>query len=279
MEKLKEEFSISFMCRCLGVSRQGYYAFVKQPISQRGLDDIDYALGIKRVSEESGGTYGSPRIYRALKNEGKSIGENRVARLMRENGIHGAIRKRFRNKNQNEADMPVPNILNREFNPDGPNQRWATDITYLWTSEGWLYLCVVIDLYSRSVVGWSMSSKQNASMVIMAVMMALGKRGRHKGLIIHSDQGSQYTSKKYQRIFENSGIKCSMSRRGNCWDNACVESFFGTLKQELYFRRKWRTRANLTGAVFNYIEIFYNRKRMHSTLGFVSPEQFEQNVG
>lgn len=278
MATFQNEFSIALMSRCLEVSRQGFYAFQNRPVSQRVRDDVAYARDIKRVSLASNGTYGSPRIWRALKEEGKPIGENRTRRIMRENDIRGSIRPRFRNRNQSPENELASNILNREFEAVAPNQKWAADITYLWTSEGWVYLCVVLDLYSRSVVGWSLSKKQNTAMVISAIMMAVAKRGRHPGLIIHSDQGSQFTSKKYQRILRNLNAKCSMSRRGNCWDNACVESFFGTLKQEMYFRENWKNQSQLRAALYSYIEVFYNRKRMHSTLGFVSPFQFEQNA-
>lgn len=259
-------------------SRQGFYASQSRPMSQRARDDVAYARDIKRGSLASNGTYGSPRIWRTLREEGKPIGENRTRRIMRENDIRGCIRPRFRNRNLSPESEVASNVLNREFDADAPNKKWAVDITYLWTSEGWSYHCAVIDLYSRSVVGWSLAKKQNTAMVTAAIMMAITRRGRYPGLIIHSDQGSQFTSKKYQRLLRKLDVECSMSRRGNCWDYSCVESFFGTLKQELYFRQNWKSHSQLRAALYNYIEVFYNRQRMHSTLGFVSPFQFEQNA-
>ncbi|MFK7790921.1 MAG: IS3 family transposase [Phycisphaeraceae bacterium] len=279
IERLRRDFSISFMCRKLRVTRQGFYAWKKRPESNRSIEDRRLVSELREISRESRGTYGSPRAHRELREAGVKVSRKRVARLMAANNITGRVKRRsFKPRLQAKETMPAPNLLDRKFNPKKRNQVWASDITYLQTNQGWLFLCVVIDLYSRRVVGWAMDNKQDSEMVSRALNMALVSRGMPSKLMHHSDQGCQYTSEHFRKVLKENGVQCSMSRRGNCWDNACVESFFGTIKQEMYFETTWKTRAELKEAVFEYIEVFYNRKRRHSTLGFVSPADFEQTA-
>lgn len=267
------------MCRTLGVSRSGYYAWRQRPCSQRQVADSKLAHEIEVIFEESRQTYGSPRIREELAAQGLRVGRNRIVRLMQELGISAQTRRRFRVTTDSDHTYPVAdNLLNREFDVPSPNTVWASDITYLWTDQGWMYLAVVIDLFSRRVIGWSMQNHLRAQLVLDALTMALGQRGLGAAPLHHSDQGVQYSSTDYQEILERHGITCSMSRRANCWDNAVVESFFGTLKQELVYRHRWTTRSALRHAIYEYTEVFYNRRRRHSTLGYVSPAEFERNV-
>lgn len=234
---------------------------------------------IKEVHQESRGTYGSPRLHAELKAQGFEVGRNRVARIMREQGITGQMPRKFRRTTDSNHTFPVEeNILARDFNVDGPDKVWATDITYVRTWEGWLYLAVVIDLFSRKVVGWSMANHLRTELVLDALRMALGRRLPSKDLLHHSDRGSQYASHEYRKALRQHGIVCSMSRRGDCWDNAVVESFFGTLKTELLYRRPITSRKMARAAICEYIEVFYNRKRRHSYLGNLSPEDYENSV-
>ncbi|MFT7619249.1 MAG: putative transposase [Planctomycetota bacterium] len=279
IDRLKNNFSISFMCRQLGISRQGYYAWRKRPESNRSKENRRLLSSIRDISKESRGTYGSPRVHAEICDRGDNAGLNRIARIMASNGICGRVkRKSFKLRLQAKETMPAPNILDRQFKPTTKNETWASDITYLRTNEGWLFLRVVIDLFSRRVVGWAMDKTQDSKLVSKALNMALRSRHVPSKLLHHSDQGCQYTSNDFRNLLQENNVTCSMSRRGSCWDNACVESFFGTLKQELYFGGTWATRDELRAEVFEYIEVFYNRKRRHSTLGFVSPAEFEQNA-
>ena len=228
------------------------------------------------IHRESDGTYGYPRIWKELREKGYRIGMNRVARLMRMERVRGSIRKRYRAPSGVRAVGPVAeNLLDRQFTPDSPNQAWAGDITYVRTDEGCLYLAVVMDLYSRRVIGWSMQSRIGRELAMDAMTMAIGHRQVHPDLMHHSDRGSQYVSDDFQSLLKDHGIRCSMSGRGNCYDNACVESFFATLKKERVYRRRYRTRAEARRDLFEYIEVFYNRKRRHSLLGDVSPADYE----
>jgi transposase InsO family protein len=228
------------------------------------------------IHQESRETYGSPSIWDALLKQGHCVGEHRVARLMRVEGIRAKTVKKWRATTQSNPRLPVAeNTLNRQFTVAHPNQVWAGDLTYVWTTEGWLYLAVILDLYSRLVVGWAMGHRLTVELAEQALTMALANRNPLAGLLHHSDRGSQYAATSYQLMLTTHGITTSMSRRGNCWDNACVESFFGTLKRELVYHRHYATREDAKRDIFEYIEVFYNRKRRHSTLGYDSPAEYE----
>ena len=267
------------MCRVLRVSASGYYDWLGRGLSRRAQENARLTGLIRRSYAESGCTYGSPRIWDDLRDWGERCGENRVARLMREARLLARAKRRGLPQDIGvRAEHAIaPNVLNRQFHAAGPNQRWVADFTYVWTAEGWLYVAAVLDLFSRRVVGWSMSSQMTAQLVIDALMMALWRRGRPKTLLHHSDQGSQYTSEDFQRLLADQGIMASMSRRGDCWDNAAMESFFSTLKVERANRTRYKTRDEARADLFDYIERFYNSLRRHSTLGGISPVQFETN--
>jgi len=264
------------MCRVLGVSASGFYDWLERAPSARAQENDRLLKAIRLSYLVSDGTYGSPRVYRDLRDAGEICSENRVAKLMRAAGIK-ARHKRRRTPGQIEAAVHsiAPNLLDRQFEATAPNQKWAADFTYVWTTEGWLFVAVVLDLFSRRVVGWSMQPTMTAQLVMDALLMAVFRRGRPQAVLHHSDQGSQYTSEDFQRLLASHGIVCSMSRRGNCWDNAATESFFSTLKTERLSKRHYKTRDELRADVFDYIERFYNPKRRHSTLGYISPVQFE----
>lgn len=264
------------MCRVLGVSASGFYDWFRRAPSQRQQDNTKLLSRIQTHFAASDRTYGSPRIVLDLRDEGMNCSINRVARLMQVAGLK-ARHKRRRLPGQHLAVVHsiAPNLLDRQFEATGPNQKWAADFTYVWTAEGWLFVAVVLDLYSRRVVGWSMQPTMTAQLVMDALLMAIFRRGRPQAVLHHSDQGTQYTSEDFQRLLESHGIVCSMSRRGNCWDNAAMESFFSTLKTERLSRKRYRTRDELRADVFDYIERFYNPKRRHSTIGYISPVQFE----
>lgn len=277
MSNHQSEFPISLMCRVLAVSRSGYYAWLNHSESKKDQDDNALSQEIYVIHQESFGTYGSPRVYRELKRRGKHLGENRVARLMRKDGLRAKTKRKFKATTDSRHHFPVAtNLLNREFTPEEPNQAWASDITYIWTAEGWLYLAVVMDLFSRSIVGWSMSERMTRALVIDAFVMAVKRRNPPLGLLHHSDRGSQYASTDYQAILTKYGAICSMSRKGNCWDNAPVESFFGTLKKEHIFHNHYGHRTQARQSIFVYIEQFYNRKRIHSAIGYRTPIEMEQ---
>lgn len=269
-------YPIRLMCRALAVSAAGYYAWRVRPASARSVSDLTIRSAIRVIHRESRETYGSPRIWDALVKQGHRIGEHRVARLMRQDGIRAKTVKKWRATTQSQHRFPVAaNTLERAFTVEAPNRVWAGDITYVWTLEGWLYLAVLLDLYSRRVIGWAMSQRITAELTEQALTMALAKRAPTAGLLHHSDRGSQYAATSYQRVLDEYGLIPSMSRKGNCWDNACVESFFGTLKRELVYHRQYATRSEATQDIFEYIEVFYNRQRRHSTLGYHSPAEYE----
>jgi putative transposase len=273
----RSEFPIFLMCRVFGVSRSGYYAWLTHPESKKIQDDRVLSQEIAEIHQDSFGTYGSPRVYQELKRRSKRIGENRVARLMRKDGLRAKTKRKFKVTTDSKHNLPVAaNLLNREFTPEAPNQRWSSDITYIWTSEGWLYLAVVMDLFSRAIIGWSMSERMTRALVINAFGMAVKRRNPAPGLLHHSDRGSQYASADYQAILAKYRVICSMSRKGNCWDNAPVESFFSTLKREHVFHNFYRDRIQARQSIFVYIEQFYNRKRIHSALGYKTPNEMEQ---
>ncbi len=265
------------MCRLLKVSSSGYYAWRVRPESQRARDDRALMRAVRRIHADSDGTYGSPRIHAELKSEGLVCGRSRVARLMREARLKGCPKRRFR-VGSKRTPAKVGNLLNQDFSAPGANQRWASDITYIWTRQGWLYLAVVMDLYSRRIVGWSMNRRIDRQVALDALDMALGRRQPAEALIHHSDRGPQYLSDDYQGLLNRHGITCSMSGRGSCYDNAVVESFFATLKRERTRRRQYRTRDDARADVFDYIERFYNRERRHSYLGHLSPVAYEDRT-
>lgn len=234
---------------------------------------------IKAIHEASRKTYGSPRVHAELCSLGIKCGENRVARLMRDDGIRAKHKKKYKATTDSKHELPVyENILNRSFDVVTPNTAWASDLTYIWTTEGWLYLAVVMDLFSRKVIGWSMRETMERKLVMDALSMALGQRKVAGEMLHHSDRGSQYASEDYQDMLHKAGITCSMSRKGNCWDNAVVESFFSTLKREWVHDCRYRTRSEARADIFHYIETWYNRKRRHSTLGYLSPAEFERKA-
>jgi transposase InsO family protein len=271
-----DTFEVGVMCGVLEVSRSGFYAWRERPESERALESVRLGTLVEKVHEKSRRNYGAPRMHAALRTLGEKCGRHRVARLMREKGLRGRVRRRYRTTTKADARHPVaPNLLQRDFSAAGPDQVWVGDITYLWTWEGWLYLAVLLDLHSRSVVGWSMSERMPVELTLAALAMAVGRRGPAAGLIHHSDRGSQYTAKAYQQRLLELGARPSMSRKGNCYDNAVAESFHHSLKNELMDEMPFRTRAEARAKVFDYIEVFYNRQRLHSTLGYVSPAEFE----
>ena len=264
------------MCRVLGVSHSGFYDWFERPPSLRDQENERLLNSIRLSYQASDNTYGSPRVYRDLQDAGNACSENRVARLMKAAGLKARHKRRLRpGQTEDVVHSIAPNLLDRQFEATAPNEKWAADFTYVWTAEGWLFVAVVLDLFSRRVVGWSMQPTMTSQLVMDALMMAVFRRGRPKSVLHHSDQGSQYTSENFQRLLESHGIVCSMSRRGNCWDNAAMESFFSTLKTERLSKRQYKTRDELRADVFDYIERFYNPRRRHSTLGYISPVQYE----
>ena len=265
------------MCRMLNVTRSGYYAWRDRSVSARAQRRAAIVERIRRAHQDSRGTYGSPRICVELKDQGIDVCQNTVAKYMRDHGLCVKPQRRFvpRTTDSDHPHPIAPNVLDRRFEATAPNQKWACDLTYVWTDEGWLYLSVVIDLFSRRVVGWSMSDHLRADGVAEALAMALARRKPGAGLLHHSDRGVQYACGDYRELLAHHGIACSMSRPGNCYDNAVAESFFGTFKTELVNRVRYRTRAEARSSIFQWIECWYNRRRRHSSLGYLSPEAFE----
>ena len=264
------------MCRVLGVSANGFYDWFGRAPSARQQANARLLARIRDSFAASDQTYGSPRVFRDLQEAGETCSLNRVARLMQIAGIKARHkRRRLPSQLASVVHSVAPNLLERQFEATGPNQKWVADFTYVWTAEGWLFVAVVLDLYSRRVVDWSMQPTMTAQLVMDALLMAVFRRGRPQAVLHHSDQGSQYTSEDFRRLLDSHGIICSMSRRGNCWDNAAMESFFSTLKTERLSRHQYRTRDELRVDVFDYIERFYNPRRRHSPIGYISPVQFE----
>jgi putative transposase len=265
------------MCQVLEVSSSGYYAWQARPPSRREMANRELTQQIKTAFDESGQTYGSPRIYQVMRQLGRACSQNRVARLMRAAGLRARQSRRFRATTQrNRGHRAAPNRLKREFRAQRPNQRWLADITCIPTAQGWLYLAVILDLFSRRVVGWAMSNRMTSELTLSALQMALRRCRPGPELIHHSDQGSQYTDGQYQAVLAAHGILPSMNGVGSWYDNAPMESFFGTLKSELVRHRRYGTREEARSDLFYYIEGFYNRRRLHSSLGYVSPETYEQ---
>jgi transposase InsO family protein len=273
----KASFPVAFMCRHLGVSKSGFYAWSNRPESSRAGEDRRLAVLTREAHEIGRKTYGSPRVHQELKAQGIRISRKRVIRLMQEQGLKGKTRRCRVRTTDSKHKLPVaPNLLARNFEASAPNRRWVGDITYLRTGEGWLYLAAVLDLYSRMVVGWAVSVVIDRHLVLKALDMALQRRGPGEDLLHHSDRGSQYASEDYQKVLAGRGITCSMSRKGDCYDNAAMESWFGTLKTEL--GDTFETHAEGKRKLFDYIEVFYNQKRRHSSLGYVSPGEFEREI-
>jgi putative transposase len=267
------------MCRVLGVSRSGYNDWVHRDKSRREIEDDRLLDKIKEIFNANKKTYGSRRIHKKLVLDGEICSRCRVTRLMSKNGIRPTIKRRWVQTTDSAHDYPISdNLLNRDFCVDESNKAWVSDITYVPTDEGWLYLGCVLDLYNREAIGWSMSERIDRHLVIDALDMAVGRRKPDPGLIAHSDRGSQYASFDYQKELDKHGFICSMSGKGDPWDNAVMESFFGSLKTELIHQRHYKTRDEARGDIFEYIEVFYNRVRLHSALGYLSPVQFAANT-
>jgi len=273
----QDQWPVSVQCEVLKVTRSGYYAWKKRVPGPRARRREELTHRIQEVHEKARRTYGSPRIHRELVAQGIVCNCKTVARCMRAAGIRPKTVKRFRvsTTDSNHAHPVAENIVNRDFQAEGPRQKWLADITYVPTREGWLYLAVVEDLYSRKIVGWSMSERIDSRLVVNALQMAIEREGPAAELIVHSDRGVQYACDHYQRLLRHHGVTCSMSRKGNCWDNAPMESFMATLKKELVHHEDYLTREQARHSLFEYIEVFYNRIRRHSAIGYLTPHQFE----
>ena len=270
-----------WLCGALGVSRGGFYAWLTRPRSQRSHDDEELGTKVRISFVASDRTYGARRVWHDLLAEGVSCGLHRIERLMRLQALRARPRRRRLppDLGERQATAVAPNVLDRGFEASAPNRKWIADFTYIWTAEGWLYVAAVIDLFSRRVVGWSMSAAMTAQLVTDALMMAIWRRGKPDALLHHSDRGSQYTSEQFQRLMADNGVVCSMSRSGNVWDNAAMESFFSSMKTERTGNKTYRSRDEARVDVFDYIERFYNSKRRHSTIGYLSPMEFERKAG
>lgn len=275
IDRYRSLYRVEKMCRILNIGRSSYYTWKNRSKSMRDKENERLVFKIKLVHGKSRKTYGSPRITAELRASGIRCGKNRIARLMRENGIMAKTKRRFKITTDSKHNLPIaPNLLNQEFTADAPNKTWTGDITYIWTRRGWMYLAVVEDLFNREIVGWSMRKRITKDIAIKALTMAIQRKRPPKGLIFHSDRGSQYASHEFRKLLNKYGCVQSMSGKGNCYDNAVTESFFHTLKTELVYSEKYRTRSEARQSIFEYIEIFYNRVRRHSYLGYVSPVDF-----
>jgi len=279
--KHRNVWPVAWLCEALGVSRSGFHAWLKRGPSARSRMDEALLPAVRSSFTTSARTYGARRVWRDVLEAGFSCGLHKIERLMRANALRARPRRRALPKDDGSRITAAiaPNVLDRQFTADQPNRKWIADFTYIWTAEGWLYVAAVIDLFSRRVVGWSMKAEMNAQLVTDALMMAIWRRGRPDALLHHSDRGSQYTSEQFQRLMADHGVDCSMSRSGNVWDNAAMESFFSSLKTERIGRKVYRTRDAARADVFDYIERFYNIVRRHSTIGYLSPVEFERKVG
>jgi len=276
MQQHITEFSLERMSHVFGVSRSGYYRFVKAGLSFRDRKNMSLINKIKEIYESSRRTYGSPRIHAALVQQGETVSRKRVARLMSQIGLEAKMKKRFKVTTQtNPKAEPAPNLLAQDFTAKVPNQRWVTDITYVATGEGWLYVAAVLDLFSRRIVGLAMGERMTVDLVINCLDQAVTHRQPNEGLLHHSDKGSQYTSKDFRGQLSAYGMDVSMSGTGNCYDNAAMESFFHTLKTEHIYFEQYATREEAKQSIFEYVEVFYNRQRLHSTLGYCSPTEYE----
>ena len=268
---------MAVVCRVLGVSRSGFYAWRKRPPSVGELRRQELTERVRAIHREVKGRYGSPRMHAELAARGEACCVNSVAKLMKRAGISAAVKRRFVRTTDSNHSLPVAdNVLDRQFDPTEPTAVWVADVTYIPTREGWVYLAAVEDLFSRRVVGWSMDATMTSRLVVDALAMAVSSRRPGEGVLAHSDRGSQYASEHYQRVLAGDGIVCSMSRKGNCWDNAPMESFFASQKKELVHREDYPTRDAAKGSIFEYIEVFYNRVRRHSSRGYVAPAEYER---
>ena len=277
IEKVKKAYPVVLLCKVLQVPRSGFYSWRSSPVSLRRKRNEELLPHVREIHRKSGGTYGTRRISRELQSLGIACGRVRARALMKLAGISVRRRRKFKATTDSRHNLPVaPNLLNRQFEAAEPDRVWASDISYIWTAEGWLYLSVVLDLFHRQVVGWSMSNRITSSLVMDAMRMAVYRRRPAPGLVAHSDRGSQYCCDDFQNQLRIYGMKCSMSRKGDCWDNAVVESFFGRLKTERVLFRRYKTREEAKRDIFDYIEVFYNRIRRHSYLGYLSPVEYEE---
>jgi putative transposase len=267
------------MCAALEVSENGYFNWRKRGTCQRKRDDEQLAERIEDAYHENRGVYGSPRIHAELKEQGVHCGRKRIVRLMQEKRISASRKRQKAHKTASDhASLCAPNLLGRDFTADAPDKKWMTDMTFIETREGWLYLAGVIDAYSRKLIGWAMGKEHDAELVKQALQMALQQRQPGADLVHHSDRGSEYTSKSYQDLLKQQNIRISMSRKGDCYDNALIESFWGTLKEECFGHGIYQSRKEAKIAIFEYIEVFYNRKRRHSSLGYLSPIEYEKQA-
>jgi putative transposase len=276
----RNQFNLMVLCDVLEVSRSGYYAWLKRPVSARQKRREELTDQIRQVHERSRCTYGSPRVHAELADRQVSVCVNTIARLMKQAGLQSRIRRRFvvHTTDSNHGEPVAANVLDRQFAASGPNRKWCCDITYVPTDEGFLYLAAVIDLCSRKIVGWSMADHLRSELCLEALEMALHQRRPGQGLLHHSDRGVQYACESYRALLAEHGMEASMSRTGNCYDNAVMESFFSTLKTELIYHEHYATRAEACRSIFEYIEVFYNRQRRHSAIGYKSPETFEASL-
>jgi putative transposase len=272
---------VAWLCAALDVSRSGFHAWLARTPSKRVRDDEEISAKVRASFIASARTYGARRVWHDVLAEGINCGLHKIERLMRLQAFRARPRRRGLPKDEGQrlTSVIAPNVLDRAFSADRPNSKWIADFTYVWTAEGWLYVAAVIDLFSRRVVGWSMKAEMTAGLVTDALIMAIWRRGKPDALLHHSDQGSQYTSEQFQKLMADNGVQCSMSRSGNVWDNAAMESFFSSLKTERIRGRVYRTRDAARADVFDYIERFYNPVRRHSTIGYLSPVEFEKKVG
>ncbi len=276
MQAYRGQYPVAVMCRAFDVSPSGFHAFCHRPLSARALEDKLLLRELRLLRSRTRRAYGSPRMHRELKDRGHSFGRHRIARVMRENGLAAGRKKRFHRTTDSNHRFPIaPNLLQRHFSAPEPNCAWVSDVTYIWTREGWLYFAATLDLYSRRVVGWSFGTENDTALVLRALDMAVTARRPAPGLIFHSDRGSTYASAAFRAALERHGMLASMSRKGDCWDNAVAESFFASLKGEWLQPQGYETIADAKADVFQYVEGFYNRERLHSTLGHVSPAAFE----
>ena len=277
IKKNSDVWSVRSQCRVFKVSRPGYYQWLKRPPSARDESNAVLDADITEVFEKHKGRYGSPRISQELQDQGGCASRKRVAGRMKHLNLKAKQDKKFKVTTDSHHTKPLaPNVLGQKFSASRPNEKWVGDITYVWTSKGWLYLAVVIDLFNRQVVGWSMSNRINQAIVCDALTMALWRRHFPKHVIVHSDRGSQYCSKRYQQILKDNKLMCSMSGKGNCYDNAVAESFFHSLKVECIHGERFKTREDAQQTIFEYIEIYYNKVRRHSSLDYQAPERYEQ---
>lgn len=276
----KAQYPVSRMCSVLSVSQSGYHAWKRRALSLRRRHDLVLSARVQLAFRLSHESYGSPRMVHELRQQGFAVGRRRIARLMRESGLQARQKRRFaRTTDSAHAFAVAPNLIAQSFDTDAPNRKWGSDITYVWTRQGWLYLAVVIDLYARRVIGWETSDRLHAGLALSALDKAIAMRGVGDGLIHHSDRGSQYCAHAYQARLRDNGIAISMSGKGNAYDNAMVESFFKTLKTELVWPTPFNTRQQATSAIARYIDGFYNPSRRHSAIGYISPVQFEKLAG